>query len=232
LTASVTSAIAISSEATAKAAEGVVIVEHFDVQRHRVGEPDDMARNHGDGAELADRAAVAQEHTIEQAPFDVGKGHSPKNLAAVSAEHDCRLLLRRALAVHQRNELAGDEGQRHEQGRERDARNREDELEAVGGQPSAEEALQAEEKHIDETGDNGGDRERHVDERQKKALAAKLELRDRPRGRKAERGVQRHANRGGEDGQADGGTSLRLRQRGEIDPHSLAESLYKHDDQR
>src|SRR5215207_3118107 len=69
-------------------------------------------------AELADRPAIAKQDAVEKAPFDVRQRHAPEDLAAAGAEHDGGLFLAGAFAVHQRDQLARDERQRHEQRRE------------------------------------------------------------------------------------------------------------------
>src|SRR5436305_6332062 len=58
--------------------ELIFIVENLDQERHGVGLAADMARHHGDRAELAHGASVAQQHTIQQAPFDIGQGNAEK----------------------------------------------------------------------------------------------------------------------------------------------------------
>ena len=120
------------------------------------------------------------------------------------------LLLLVALLLHQRDQLARDEREGDEEGREHDARHREDDLHVVLAQPGPEPALQAEEQHEDQARDHGRDREGQVDQRDQRALAAELELRDRPGGRHAERGVQRHADRGDQQREADRGARVGL----------------------
>src|SRR3954470_14759611 len=212
--------------------KGVIVVKHLDVQRHGVGEPDDVARHDRDGAELADSAPVAEEHAVEQAPLDVGQRHAPEGLEAVRAEDQGGLLLGRALGFHEGDELACDEGQRDEERRERDAWHREDDLHAVRRKPGAKQALQTEEQHVDEPRDDRRDGKGQVDERQQRALAPELELSDRPGGCEAKERVERHADRCGKYRELDRGARLGLRESGEIDARTFAKGLGKHEDQR
>src|SRR5258705_6311835 len=72
--------------------EIVFVVEDFDLQRHGVGEPADMARDHRHGAEFSHCARVAQEHAVYQAPADIGQRDGEKNGQAACTESECGLL--------------------------------------------------------------------------------------------------------------------------------------------
>ena len=74
----------------------------------------------------------------------------------------------------------------------------------------AEPALRAEQQHEDQARDHRRDRERQVDQRDQQALAAEVELGDRPGRRDAEDQVQRHRDRGGEQRQPDRGQRVGL----------------------
>ena len=115
----------------------------------------------------------------------------------------------RALLLHERDELAGDERERHEDRGEHDARQREDDLQSVGPEPGPEQALRAEQQHVDEARHHRRDREGQVDQRDEEALAAELELRDRPGGRDAEDEVERHGDGGDGERQPDRGARVR-----------------------
>ena len=60
--------------------ELIFVVENLDVQRQRVGQPSDVARDDRHGAELAHRAGVAENDAVEQAPLDVRQRHAEKRL--------------------------------------------------------------------------------------------------------------------------------------------------------
>ena len=90
-----------------------------------------MAGDDRDGAELAHGAGVAEQHAIEQAPFDVGQRHAQERLQPRGAERQRRLLVGRALLLHQRDELAGDEGEGDEDRGQHDAGHGEDDLDVV-----------------------------------------------------------------------------------------------------
>ena len=102
--------------------EVVFVVEDLDVQRHRIGLAPDVAGHDRDGAELAHRAGIAEDHAVEHAPLDVGQRHAPEGLPAAGAEHHGRLLLLGPLRLHERDQLAGDERHRDEDRGEDDAR--------------------------------------------------------------------------------------------------------------
>ena len=53
----------------------------------------DVAGDDRDRAELAHRARVAQNHAVEQPPFDVGQRHAPERLPAARAQRQRGLLL-------------------------------------------------------------------------------------------------------------------------------------------
>src|ERR1700733_4629752 len=54
--------------------ELIFVVKNFDQQRHGIGLAANMARHHRHRAEFTHRARVAQQYTVQQAPFDVGQG--------------------------------------------------------------------------------------------------------------------------------------------------------------
>ncbi len=72
----------------------------------------------------------------------------------------------------------------------------------------AEPAVQAEQQHEHHARDHRRDRQRQIDERDEHALAAELELGDRPGCRQSEHGVDRHHHQRGGEGQADGGSGV------------------------
>src|SRR5262249_39991778 len=51
--------------------EGVLIIEDLDLERHGVGQAAYMARHHRYRTELSHRPCIAQQHAVEQPPFDV-----------------------------------------------------------------------------------------------------------------------------------------------------------------
>ena len=71
---------------------------------------------------------------------------APSEIAASSSS--------RALLLHQRDQLARDEREGHEDGGEHDAGHREHDLDVVIAQPAAEPALRAEQQHEDEARDH------------------------------------------------------------------------------
>ena len=75
-----------------------------------------------------------------------GQRHAEERLEAARAEHPRRLFFLVAHGFHHRNDLARDERKRHEDGREHDARDREDDPHVVFDQPRAEESLPPEQQ--------------------------------------------------------------------------------------
>ena len=122
--ASVTSASSASSEAHGEGGDEVVlVVEDLDMQRHGVGLAADVAGDHRDRAELAHRARVAQRARRRAGPSlmfgsvtrqKICQPPAPSTTAASSSS--------RALLLHQRDQLAGDEREGHEDRGEHDAR--------------------------------------------------------------------------------------------------------------
>jgi hypothetical protein len=88
-----------------------------------------MAGDDRDRAEFAHGAHVAQQDAIEQRPAHVGQCHREEGAEAGGAQGQRRLLVRRALFLHQRDHLAGDEGKGDEDGGQHDAGHGEDDLE-------------------------------------------------------------------------------------------------------
>ena len=117
--------------------EIVLVVEDFDMQRHGVGQAANVAGHHRHGAELAHGAGVAEQHAVEQAPFDVGQRDVPEGLPAGGAERDRRFLVARALLLHQRDQLARDERKGDEDGGKHDARHGEEDLHCHGSSARA-----------------------------------------------------------------------------------------------
>ena len=97
----------------------------------------------------------------------------------------------------------------------------EDDLDVVRLEPGAEQALRAEQQHVDQAGDHRRDRERQVDQRDQEALAPELELGDRPGGGHAEDQVERHGDGRDQQGQSDRSERVRLGDAGEIGAEPL-----------
>ena len=195
------------------------------MQRHGVGQAADVARDHRYGPELAHGAGVAEQDAVEQAPAHIGQGHAPEHLPAGGAQGKGGLFLGDALFLHQRNQFAGDEGKGHEHGCQHEACYREDHLDAHRIQPRTQVTLRAEEQHVDEAGDHGRDRERQVDQGDEQALAAKLELGNRPGGGEAEDRVQGHGDGGHGQRQPDGGLRIFFRHGVNKAPNAISQGF-------
>src|SRR5918997_4087924 len=182
----------------------IVIVKCLNLQRHGVGLAADVTGNDAYCAKLAHGPGVAQQHPVEQAKTDVGHGDMPECLPARRAQRDRRFLFAAALRGHQRDQLAGDEGEGDEDGGENQPGEREDDADVALLQPFAEPALGAEQQDEDQSRDDRRHRERQLDEGDQRRLAAEIELGDGPGGGDAEDGVERHGNRRDQQRQADG----------------------------
>lgn len=105
----------------------------FEVPLHRSltepillgGAPADVARHHRHRTELAQCARTAQQHAVQQCPADVRQRDVPERLPAAGPQAERSQFFVRALLLHQRHQFARDEGKRHEDGRQHDARQRE-----------------------------------------------------------------------------------------------------------
>ena len=161
------------------------------MERDRVRDAADVARDDRHGAELSHRAGVAEDDAVEEAPAHLRQRHAEERLPAAGAERERRLFLVVPLRLHDGEDLARHERERHEDRREDDAGHRVDHLPVVGREERPEEAAPPEEEDEDEPADDGGDREGKVDERDEEPLAAEAELRDEPRRHDAEDEVER-----------------------------------------
>jgi len=116
-----------------------------------------------------------------------------------------------ALRLHERDEFARDERKRDERSREHDAGEGDDDFEVLLDEPGLQRgkprvlgvdelavpALQAENQHVDQAGDDGRNGEGQIDERDEQALSAEVEFRDAPSRGDAENEIRGHRDRGG-----------------------------------
>ena len=191
-----------------------------------------MARDDGDRAELAHRARIAEQDAVEQRPADVRQRDLPEGGEARRTQGQGRGLLVGPLVLHQRDQLAGDKGEGHQDGRQHQARGGEDDLDVVIYQPGSKPALGAEQQHPDHAGNHRRYREWQVDQGQQKPFAAELELGDAPGRRDAEHRVQRHRDRRYQQGQPHGRQRIRITDRREILAEPFGEGVVEHHDQR
>jgi hypothetical protein len=208
--------------------EVVLVVENLDVQRQRVGMAADVAGDDRHGAELAHRAGVAEDDAVEQAPADLGQRDAQERHPGAGTEGDRGLLLVAALLLHERYQLACHVGKRHEDGGEHDARHREHDLDVALLQPGPEPAVGAEQHDEDEAGDDRRDRKRQVDQCDEQALAAELELRDRPGRADAEDRVDGDGDRRRDQRKPDRGAGVCIGKAPEVGCDALCEGLRHH----
>jgi hypothetical protein len=193
--------------------EVVLVVQDLDVQRQRVGLAADVPAHDRHRAEFAHRPRVAQNHAVDHAPADFRQRDARENLQAAGAQGQGRLFLVAALRQHDREHLTrhqreGDEGRGDD-----DTGYGEDDLDVVSGQQRAEHTLRAEQQHEDQPGNDGRHAERQIDERDQRALAPEVVTRHEPGRRDTKQGVERHRDRCREQGELNGGQSLRQQQR-------------------
>ena len=207
------------------------------MQRHGVGHTPDVTGDHRHGAEFAHGAGVAEDDAVEEAPPDVGHGHTPKRLPAGGPKRQGGVLLVVALRLHERDQLTRHEGKGDKDSREHDAGYGEDDADVLRIEPLAEPrvvarpeigpepALQAEDQHIDEPRDDGRNGKRQIDERDEQAFSAEVELRDAPRRRHAEHQVGRHRDGRRQQREPERAEHVRVGERGEKRPETLAQRL-------
>ncbi len=152
------------------------------MQGQRVGLAADVSGDYRDRAEFAQRAGGAEDHAVEQSPFDIGQRDAEKHLPTVGAQHHGGFFFVGALRFHQRDQFARDEGERDEGGGQNNSGDGEDDGDVVLHQPGAEPALRAEDQHENESGDHGRHAEGDVDQRGQHVLSGELEFGDGPRG--------------------------------------------------
>ena len=156
----------------------------------------------------------------------------PEGLPAVGSERQRRLLLLGAGRLHDRDQLPRDEGESDEHGRHHNAGHGENDLELVRVEPFTEEALQPEQHHEHQAGNDRRNRKRQIDQRDEKRFATELELGDRPRGGQAKEDIQWHADGRHDEGQADGRQGIRLHHGLAIIHPALRQRLREHVGQR
>src|SRR2546425_4459719 len=208
--------------------ELVLVVEDLDVERNRRRQAPDVPRHDRDRTELPHRARVAEHDAVQQPPADLGKAPPPDRLPPVRAERARRFLFLAPLGLHQRDQLPGHERAGHEDGCQQHSGQGEDDLDVVLLQPGAEKTLQAEKKHVDQTGDNRRDGERKVDERDEHVLPRELELGDGPGRCQPEDHVQRHGDPCDQQCQTDGGPGVRLADRLDVGGSAFLEGVDEH----
>jgi hypothetical protein len=124
------------------------------VQRQRVGLAPNVAADHRHRAEFTHRTGIAENDPVQQAPLDIGKRHPEEGLPTTGPEHDGGLLFLRALLLHQRNQLPGNERSGDECGSEHNTRNGKDDFEVMINQPGPEPPMSPEEQDENHPGDH------------------------------------------------------------------------------
>ena len=155
----------------------------------------DVARDDRDRAVLAETARGRQHDAVDHRPADRRQRDPPERLPAAGAERVRRLLLLVADLAQRRHDLAGDERQRDEDGRDHHRRQREQDLDAVVREPVPEPPGAAVEQEEREPDDHRRERERQVDERVHDPGAREPAADDRERAHDSEDRVQRHGDR-------------------------------------
>ena len=191
-----------------------------------------MAAHDRHRAEFAHRPRVAKDDAVKQSPFDVRHRHPPERLPAAGAQHARGLLLDPALRLHERNQFARDKRKRHKHRRQHDAGHGKNDLDVVRQKPRTEQPLRAKQQHVNQSGNDGRNRERQINQRDEHGFAAEIEFRNRPRRRHAEDAIQRHGDAGGDERQFDGAQGVRVVERVKIETGALGERLRENRRQR
>ena len=202
------------------------------MERDCIGGAADMAGNHGNRPELAHRPRVAQNHAVQQTPFDIRQSHAPERLPAPGAQSSRRFLFFTSLRLHQRDQLAGDKRKGNEDSREHDSRHGENDLDVVFGKPRPEPALKTEQQHKNKSRDDRRDREGQIDQCDQKTLSGELKFRDGPGRGDAENQIERYRDAAAVNvnriAAAASGSRIEL----QIDFDAFLESFAEHNDQR
>ena len=138
------------------------------MQRHGVGLAPDMTGHHRHRANSPWRGHCKAPRR-KAAPSGYW-GASPGRRSASRSRQATARPRPASLLLHQRHELAGDEGEGDEDGGEHDAWQRKDDLDVVALEIVPEIALGSEQKHVDQAGDHRRHREGKVDQRVQDAL--------------------------------------------------------------
>ena len=101
------------------------------MQRNGVGHTPDVAGDNRYGAELPHGPGVAEDHTVDDAPFDIGQGYPEKSLQTAGAQYQGGLLLFLSLGFHQRDQFTGYEREGDEDRGEDNPRYGEDDLDVM-----------------------------------------------------------------------------------------------------
>ena len=120
----------------------------------RVGFAPNMAGDDRNGTEFPHGAGIAEDDSVEKRPLDVGEGYAQERLPTRGTEAQRGVFLIITLCLHKRDEFARHEGERHENGGERHAWNRENDLDVMLSQPGAEQAVCAEHEHVNKSGNH------------------------------------------------------------------------------
>ena len=175
---------------------------------------------------------VAEDDAVEQAPLDVGQRDAQEDLPTAGPQRAGRLFLLRALGLHQRNQLAGEEGKGDEKRRQQDPRPGENHLDVVGPQPGAQVTGRPQQDHEDQPGDDRRHGEGQIDQGDEQVLADEFELGDGPGRGHAEGHAQRHGHQRGEQRETDRARRVGLAEGRQVRPPTLLEGMREDRQQR
>lgn len=162
------------------------------MQGERVRLAADMAGDDRYGSEFAHGAGVADDNAVQEPPFDVRQRDVTEHLPALGAQCGGRFFFKRALGLHNRDELPRHEREGDEQRGEHDPGEGEHDLHIVRRQPRTEPAVRAEQQNEEEACNDRRYGEWQVNERNEPLLAAEGELGETPCGGYTEYRIQRH----------------------------------------
>ena len=182
------------------------------MQRNSSRSAADLSGDNGNGAELADRAGVAENNPVQQAPFNIRQRNAHEHLPAVGAQNASRHFFVRALRLHDRNQFLGNKGHRYKRRRNDNAGNGENNLDVPGVEQVAQKRPCPKHEHEQHTGNNRRDGKRKVDNRNENSLAGEIEFCYAPRRRDSKQNVKRHGNQRRQKRQSNGGKRVRFDQ--------------------
>src|SRR5262245_55138630 len=102
-------------------------------------------------AELTHSAGIAQDNPVQQAPLNVGNGHTPEELPAVGPEAEGGDFLLAPDSLHDRNQLTSNERAGDECRGQNKAWCGKDDLEMMGTEPRSEVSLQTKQEDENQT---------------------------------------------------------------------------------
>src|SRR5262245_8492861 len=184
-----------------------------DMERERLRGADDPSGDDGDRPVLAERPRRGQHDAVGDAPTDRRQRDAPERGRARRAERPRGLLLVGPYLAQDRDDLADDERKGDEDRRDDHAGQREDDADAVVGEPASQPAVLAVDEDQRQADDDRRQRERKPDRRVQEPVATPgAAAHDGQRAHDPEGRVRRHGDRDDDQGHLESVCECRARQ--------------------